>query len=281
MGTIISRKIKCKSRADFPVNVERYESAQDVVNDCKTRKRTDSNFKDYETYQTKMNFEMVESYQEALDLLSKGYQPSVEGLGRALRTNKKGIEKRVKFENNVYGFAPVVPLAIKGIPQSMVNQTMKPIKCKVIDVYYEMTVCWSVSTETIIENGKKVLSAIIDLEKQGYRFNLYSVQSYSNGTGADVLCVKVKSSDKPLDLKRISFPLTHPAFFRVIGFDWYGKCPVAKYRDSYGHSITRELSEADKKEFIKQMFGENAHYITADYMGDHTETDLKEVFINA
>ena len=280
MGLIKNKKIKA-GRKEFNVNIEFYESANDVVKDCKTRKMTSSSFDDFNTKAIDHSFTGVHTYGEALELLKNGYQPTVEGLGRALRTNNRSIEKRIKFDNSIYGFAPVVPLALKGVPNNMINSTMKPIKCKVIDIYYDMTVCCGTSTQTIIENGEKVLSAIIDLEKQGYKFNLYAVQCYADSNSADILCVKVKSSNKPLDLKRISFPLTHPAFFRVIGFDWYSKCPVAKYRGGYGHSVSREFDSKNMKEFAKQAFGENACYINCKYAGDVSKTNLEEVFKNA
>lgn len=280
MGLIKSKKIAA-GRNKYYVNVEYYESAQDVVKDCKTRKITDSSFHNYDTYSIDQSWTGVATYSEALDLLKNGYQPTVEGLGRALRTNNRAIEKRIKFENDIHGFAPVVPLVLRGVPNNMINSHMKSIKCKVVDVYYDMTVSAGTSKETIIENGEKVLSAIIDLEKQGYKFNLYAVQSYADDNSADILCVKVKSSNKPLDLKRISFPLTHPAFFRVIGFDWYGKCPVAKYRCGYGHSPARDLNNKDMKEFVKQTFGENACYINCGYATGKSETNLAEVFKNA
>ena len=282
MGVIKSKTLNIKGCGKYSTNVEFYESAFDVVKDCKSRKITSSSFYDYDNgYEIDESFTGVKTYDEALDLLKNGYQPTVQGLGRALRTNNRAIEKRIKFENNIYGFSPVVPLALKGIPNSMINSQMKPIKCKVIDVYYDMTVCAGTSTKTIIENGEKILSAIIDLEKQGYRFNLYAVQCYADSNSADCLCVKVKSSNKPLDLKRISFPLTHPAFFRVIGFDWYGKCPVAKYRSGYGHSPSRDFSDNQMKEFVKQTFGENACYVNCAYAGDVSKTNLEEVFKNA
>lgn len=281
MGIIQRKKaIVNKNKRTITVNVETYSSAQEVVNDCKARTITDSCFENQETTRNK-SFTGVENYQEALDLLRNGYQPTVENLKQALKVNKGIVEKRVKFENNIHGFAPVVPLALKGVPNSMVNMTMKPVKLKVLDVYYDMTISCCTSTSEIIRNGQKVLGAIINLEKQGYRFNLYAVQTYYKNNDADMLCVKVKSSDRPLDLKRISFPLTHPAFFRVIGFDWYSKCPVAKYRGGYGKAIAYDLNAEERKEFGKEMFGDGAVYISCSNVSNETTESLQEVFLNA
>ena len=92
-----------------------------------------------------------------------------------------------------------------------------------------------------------------------------------------MLVVKVKSSNKPLDLKRMSFPLTHTAFFRVIGFDWYSRCPKATYRSGYGHSLSHELGDEQIKEFSKQILGDNAFYISGNEIMKRDEKYIKEV----
>ena len=262
------------------LNIEQYNSADDVVADCRNRKQ---NHKEYdvsgEDYD--VDWHGVGSYNEALEMLRLGYQPTVDKLKTELKASVMGNGKRVRFENNVYGFAPVVPLAMQGIPNNMINMTMKPMKCKVVDVYYDMGVNAFTSPSEIIKAGQKLLGVIINLEKQGYRFNLYAVQAYSSNNTADMLCVKVKSADKPLDLKRISFPLTHPAFFRVIGFDWQGKSPVARYRGTgRGRALTSEISNSDAKEFAKQAFGNNAVYLSCNSMIRTDENYLKEVLTN-
>lgn len=278
MGIIQNKKFKLNSGKKMDINVEFYTSAQDVVADCKSRTITDSSFDNKETECYSESFEGVKNYNEALELMKNGYQPTVDKLCGELKVKSKGGDKRIKFENNVHGFAPIVPLALKGVPTSMVNTTIKKMKYRVIDVYYDMTVnCGTKNTE-IIANGQKVLGAIIALEKQGYKFNLYNVQTYYRGGSADVLCVKVKSSDKPLDLKRMSFPLTHPAFFRVIGFDWYSKCPVAKFRSGYGHALAYDLDADERKDFGEKMFGNNAIYISCANVSAESKESLQEVF---
>lgn len=282
MSKIIKKELRLKSGKSLDVNVEQYSSAAELVKDCDNRQAHQ-----YEDMKTKdiNEWHGVKNYAEALDLLATGYQPTVEKLQTALKANRTGVQRRIQFENNVHGFAPIVPLALKGVPNSMMNMTMKPIKCKVIDVYYDICVAARIEPEEIIQAGQKVLGAIIDLEKQGYRFNLYALQAYSDTAGADVLCVKVKSADKPLDLKRISFPLTHTAFFRVIGFDWQAKSPVAKYRGfGRGQSLYYNTTKSERAEITKTMFGENAVYISCSEIVESKDESrdnyIEEVFKN-
>lgn len=280
MSTIQHKEFTTSTKRKVVVNVETYLSADDVVKDNERRTMTSSSFMDMKNKSMCKGFEGVESYDEAMDLFRNGYQPTVESLKSALKVNVSGTKKRVSFQNEVAGFQPVVPLALMNVPNCMVNTRIKTIKCKVIDVYYDMTVNCGISPEDIIENGKKVLSAIIDLERQGYKFNLYAVQSYQSGCDGDMLCVKVKSSDKPLDLKRMSFSLTHPAFFRVVGFDWYSKCPVAKYRSGYGRAFAYDMSKQERKELAENVFGKGAVYISHKNVMGVPDEKLKEVFLN-
>lgn len=279
MSIIKDYKVRANGKA-FKVHMEEFESAAEVVSTCQSRKPTDILFHDMEKKSDYDSWEGVGSYQEALDLLRTGYQPTVEKMAGIFKANKSGEAKRFSFMNNIQGFAPVVPLALKGVPNCMMDMRMKPIKAKVIDVYYDITASCGTDSDDIIRVGQTLLGSIIELEKQGYRFNLYAVQSYTDKTSCDMLKVKVKSSGQPLDLKRISFPLTHTAFFRVIGFDWYSKVPGGKYRGGYGHALAYDYSDAQLQEIAKQAFGKTAIYLSAAKILREDKEHIKEVLTN-
>lgn len=281
----VIREYKLKSANGYKIMCERYNSAAEVVADCKARKITNSRFNDMADGNLGGESKKwcgVDSYEQALEYLEKGYQPVVDKMKVAVRANLYGQGKRISFHNDVVGYAPIAPLAIMGVPNAMINSCMKPIKAKVIDVYYDGTFSCGVSSSNIINTGAKVIFTILQLEQQGYRFNLYQVQSYSDKDGCDMMCVKLKDSMQPIDLKRISFPLTHTAFFRVIGFDWYSKTPKGKYRAAYGHALCHEGKVKDKlDDMFKEMFGNNAVYVSGNSLlnkGDDGEKYLREVF---
>lgn len=278
MSKIIERQVKT-SKHKMKVMMEQYNSAFDVSEDCKERKITSSKFTD-KSKDTFDEWEGVKSYDEALSLLKNGYQPTVEALKSKIKFNKTGAGKRISFQNNITGAVPVVPLAMMGVPNNMIDMKMKPIKCKVLDIYYDVTVSCGTPSEKIIENGQKLLGTIVELEKQGYKFNLYGIQTYSDSSSVDILMVKIKSSNQPLDLKRISFPLTHAAFFRVIGFDWYSRTPKGTYRGGYGCALSYTLSDkSEREDFVKQVFGQNAIYIAGKEILYKDEEHIKEVLL--
>lgn len=239
----------------YKVNCERYNSVGEMVGLLKTRELINRNFDDFKTCYIDSNWTGVKTYDEALEFLDKGYQPVIEKLKERLKANIAGDGKRISFKNDVIGYAPIVPLAMQGVPQSMINHTMKPIKAKVIDLFYNISVVSSVTCQQIIDNGSKVLGAILELEQEGYKVNLYGLQDYSDERSSDILAVKIKDSRQPIDLKRMSFPLTHTAFFRVIGFDWYSKVPGGKYRSGYGHDMVRELGKEKATDVIRKCVG--------------------------
>ena len=279
MSTIIEKSVTVDKTKKIKVMCEMYRSANEVVADCEKRPITNSSFENIRE-KDDWKWRGVKSYEDAMDLMRHGYQPTVEKLKEQLKISRRGDGKRVSFVNNIVGANPVVPLAMMGVPNCMIDMRMKPIKCKVVDVYYDMTMSCGTSPEKIIKNGQKLLGVILDLERAGYRFNLYGVQTYYWGGDMDMLAVKVKSASQPIDLKRISFPLTHVGFFRVIGFDWYSKTPKGKYRSGYGCALGYKLNDSQVKQFAKEMFGDNAIYISAAKMRDESEEHLREVLTN-
>lgn len=259
------------------IHCEQYDSVIKMTNDLKNRPVTDDRFKssiDHSRIEEDSDWFYVKNYDEALTLLRDGYAPQVTT--GEIEAIAESDGKRMSIQNDIVGFAPIVPLALKGIPTCMLNTHIRPIKSKVLDLYFDATYTAGISASRMVENGKKILGAIMALEKSGYRVNLYAMQGYwSHGDeGADILTVKIKSSNQPFDLKRMSYALMHPAFFRVIGFEWYAKCPGATYRGGLGTSMTRVMNYDDAKKVIKQVFGNNAVYLSG------TETmykDQKEV----
>ena len=269
---------------EIDARAEFYDNAYDVVEDCRHRKVRISDY-DLSGHSFSKSWEGVGSYDEALTLLKDGYQPVVDRFREELKVQPKD-GPRISFANNIQGFAPVVPLALKCVPNSMVDMRMKTIKAKVLDVYYDMTASCATDPEEFIKAGKILLASIIDLEKQGYKFNLFAVQSYYEDDSTntlDLLCVKIKSSNKPLDLKRMSFPLTHPAFFRVIGFDWQGKSPITRDIGSCrGRAVGYEYGSDSLNEIAQKMFGTNACYVPCSKVIDskYDREKLKESFTN-
>lgn len=278
MSTMFEKVVNTSRRKNYKFTVEQFNSAMEVAKTCKEREITNSRFENKQDERFG-RWEGVKTYDEALEYLRNGHQETVDRMKEKIKVNVSGQTKRFRFQNSPQGFNPIVPLALKGVPNCMIDMRMVPIKSKVIDVYYDMTCASGIDSDDIIEAGRKILTTIYELEAQGYRFNLYAVQTYTDSNDADMLVIKVKSSTQPVDLKRISFPLCHTAFFRVIGFDWYSRFPKGKYRSGYGCALKYQF-ESETEECAKQLFGRNAVFFAAASVVRNNEEYIKGVLTN-
>lgn len=284
MSTILEKKIDI-SPFTVDVKAEVYDNARELVLNNKNRPVRHG---DYAVDGVRNSWHGVRSKEEAYNMLDTGYQPVVERLKETLKVVPQS-SPRFTFSNNVQGFLPIVPLALKGVPNSMLDMRIRPMKAKVLNVYYDMTANCDKDVDDFIKAGKLLLGTILALEQQGYRFNLYALQSYWDAHNyakhsIDFLCVKVKSSSSPFDLKRMSFPLTHPAFFRVIGFEWQGKSPITRYiGGGRGRAIAYDLAKSDCEKIVKSMFGNNAFYLSGAKLinRSYDQKTLTEVFTSA
>ena len=171
----------------YRIMTETYYSTSDIVNDLKKRSITDRNFdnmQDGTLGGNSKSFCGVETYDEAIELLEKGYQPIVKKMKTNISENVRGLSKRISFSNDVVGFAPVVPLAIMGVPTSMINTRIKPIKAKVIDLYVDITYIAFDTSDEIIKSSSRILSVVLKLEQAGYIYTVAGKGAYCAGPGA-------------------------------------------------------------------------------------------------
>jgi len=281
----INKTINCLGHRPIKANIEMYESGQELVDVSKSRPVLwrDRSVAVCERTSMSRDFEGVATFDEALDLLANGYQPTVDKLKEEEKhIDIRGQGKRFTFRNDVVGYNPVVPLFLQGVPNCMVNTTMKPIKTKVLDIYYDIGAVGDVSPEDIIKSGQTLLAAIMELEMQGYRFNLYITKSqYSCGdTSTDMLFIKIKNANTPLDLRRMSFPLSHPAFQRCITFDWYEKVPGGKPRSGYGHSLAYDYTSEEMERAMEELLGRKCLFIARKYTLDKGKEYIKSLLTN-
>jgi hypothetical protein len=208
----------------------------------------------------------VSSYDELHSLMSSGYEGAELTEFEHEIKSIKGSGKRICFENDIIGFAPVVPLAIIGVPNNMINSRIKPIKTKVINLYFERGASCGVNANEIKESGKQMLGAIIKAEQAGYRINLFVTHTTTNNTGKDgILCVKVKDSNTPINIKRMAFAIVHPAFIRGAAFEWFEKTNCCEYIAGYGKGAGYNYyyKPNEVEDIYKQVLDKNGIFISS------------------
>jgi len=173
----------------------------------------------------------VKSYEEARNLLINGWDAKVEYFKKEFESETKKLDEKkvVKQFTDVVGFMPIVPNAIIGLPNCMINMRTEHKKTKVIKFLIDNTVSGSESSESLIKYYSKVLARIGVLEKNGYRCRIEILQTYTDERTSKIkagFTVLVKSENQLFDIKRMAYPIAHTSMLRVFGFGWENSLPI-------------------------------------------------------
>lgn len=244
---------------------EHFDSIHQLLNVLKTRP---NNFEMHGRNKSTTNdkeFTGTQNWKEAVELFENGYSEVLEkikgGVIKNLNTNQ--IENRRHVRTGVIGYAPHVPNAILNLPNSMIYTEHQPQKVKAISIYYAPTANCNTSTETFIDAGIAMLSAVNMLEKSGVRVNL-NIVFFDGANMYDseltFATVKVKDYKEHMDILKLCFPVVHPSLFRRFGFKWLETSPDIKesgWEGCYGHESERMDNVLKKK-----AIGENEFLFT-------------------
>ena len=244
------------------INGEKFENINEFfsTNKSRTKVRNDFNPDDIGGY----DFTGVHSYIEAKDLIFNGYQEALDEFVKTLNVQGNN-KKKLEFFTDVAGFQPIVPRAIMGLPNALINSKITHVKTPVIDIYYDPRFCGDTPKERFIEVGKKLLSVILGLERNKYKINLYYCNfKCDDDDDLDVCILKLKNSNQPLNINRITFPIAHPAMLRVFSFEWTSKVPGGHYRSGYGSGLVNNFNKEKRDIIIKSLLGNNARFISAE-----------------
>ncbi|WP_026658185.1 DUF7192 family protein [Butyrivibrio sp. AC2005] len=265
----------------YSVNAEIYDSCLEMLDDLKRRKITDRRFHNVREDKLDALWCGVKTYDQALGLLAEGFTPAVKKIYEEIRIKNgrkiNGTNRSEVIMNSVVGYQPIVPLALYGVPNNMLIRKTEKIEARVFNIFIDTTCVESTMIQELIRYGILLIRMINNLEMCGHKINLYICEAFAGQASADLLFIKTKNSNSPLDLRRVSFPLCHTAFTRVICFDWYSKFPKGIYRDGYGTTLQGTLGRAASESIIKKIFGPSSVYITYAELKHGGEEYLKSV----
>lgn len=193
----------------------------------------------------------TESYEEATDLIQHGWEEPLKDLKESIKT--VGIKTNVTTQkirplNSVVGYAPHIPNAILGLPESMIATERTPSKVKAVTIIYSSDSNAGTSKKTFLDAGAVVLKIINDLELKGYRVRLvHEFCAAQSGDEAIIGRVSLKDWRQPLDLKKLTFPLANAAMIRRFGFRFTETVPGIKgsWAGGYG-SAMNAISDYDR-----------------------------------
>lgn len=226
---------------------EHFNSIHSMIAALKSRPENDVfKGKPLSSIKDSYSFNMTHSLDEAYDLCQNGWDDKLSEVKKqftaATRPNKNGTIDRRRAYNHVVGYAPNVPNAILGLPQSMITTDKQPQKVKVASIVYSPTGLCDVEAEDLVKAGIVVLNIVNQLELNGIRVNLVLQPKGSYGSKQrTAMLVNVKDYRDPLNLRKLCFPMIHPSIFRRLGFRWLETVPGLTdrgYAFGYGHTET-------------------------------------------
>ena len=164
-------------------------------------------------------------YQTADSLLLGGDKKSAAKIHKALSQCRIKADKAQTPTNALYcsqqGFTPNMGRVLAGHPQNMFNvrREMRD-SSKVVTLVFNCGTSGDVTAAKKIDMGVKVLTTIYQLERAGYRCNLYvGTVNCGNDTNYTTF-VKVKDAGKALDVTRLAYTFVNPSFHRRHMFAW-------------------------------------------------------------
>lgn len=229
-------------------------------------------------------FTKTNSYKEALDLLKYGDDESYKLLKEVRKENgidemENSLRKRKRVIQDVAGFQPIVPNAILGLPKSMLNSNYDLSRKKIVRIFFDAGIQWTVSAKEMALAGAKIMSYIDTLEYNDYRVELYignTSHVHSSSVNNQGWAVPIKAATQPLNIRKLSFYFINPSFLRRIGFrvDEAESQFVDVTNNGYGGNTHIK----DRASMVFRAMGDDINYYGFDVMsGKEFTTDLEEV----
>ncbi len=219
----------------------------------------------------------TESYEEAVELIRNGWEEPLKELRESLKTvgiRTNVTTDKVRPRNSVVGYAPHVPNAIRGIPESMIATERTPSKVKAVTIIYSSDSNAHVTRKQFLDAGAVILNIINSLELKGYRVRL--IHEFCAAIKVEqclVGRVTLKDWRQPLDLKKLTFPLANAAMIRRFGFRFTETVPGISKSWSGGYGCA--MNSAYRYDVVcdtlrkAKLLGENEFFVNIGLIRQH------------
>ena len=225
----------------------------------------------------------ISSVDEAKRLFLNGWERPLEQLKVQVDKELKTLENKrcSKTITSVCGYMPIIPNALMGLPNSMLDTKKIKVKSKVLRFVMCLSRQGGASVDEIIRKTSKQLAYIAMLERSGqYRCRIEVAYQgfgglYENGRDYSVSCsILVKSENQLFDVKRLCYPVINPSMQRLLMWGWCDSLPMN--HDTYGVSgygcSFNNWSDTSKKAYIDAINENNENVICVDL-----DTDIEKV----
>lgn len=168
-------------------------------------------------------FHDFSTYEEALNALEFGTDKYFDNFNANLKRvskflQEKELKKRISYENNMVGFAPIVPNTIIGNPVNMVNQKTNYKKIPTAKIVLEKGNSCGVNSADMCLFYSMIFALIQNLEQKGTRCEVWVCETAREGEEITCFNIKIKNYNQPINMYKIQFPIIATDFFRRILF---------------------------------------------------------------
>lgn len=268
----------------YKVKVERFDSIAQMTTVINSR--TENKVFSGRTLSSRggdKEFTRTESYEEAERLLANGWEEPLDKIKKGVADGFKANTtlNKSRPQTGIVGYAPCVPNAILGLPNSMIMTEKTPSKVKAIRILYSPSVTADVDEDDIFKSGVVVMNIVNDLELAGYRVRL-DIEFFGSKKDNEIVSaiVNVKDYRQPLDLKKLAFPISHPSMFRRLGFRWletYPQLENSGFRGGYGTDQFGKDFLENKKGYEENKILEKNEYLITTYLCRNKRFDKEEI----
>lgn len=156
---------------------------------------------------------------------------------------------------------------LSGVPECMTDYRIDPTtqSMPTVSLVIACAVLGGVSSDAIAARGRTLVALIDAIQAAGKTVELWADMT-SNGSGYGEkhtarFSIKLKSASAPLDVATVMYAMTHPSFFRGLGFNTRHALPSA-WRQALGVGFGYGRT-VHKAEFIERDYPEGAIFIPA------------------
>lgn len=164
-------------------------------------------------------FTLTESLGDAIDLCRFGWHDGFNELVALVEKVKRNLDIRIdpnRTFHDYVGFSPDVKAFLEGSPLTMIN---KPIVHKpLVRVYMNTSYAGNERNERIYSRGAIVLAVVEALELMGFMVDLRLFEMSFVDKDIHFSEYRLKQLDERVNLRKLYFPLCHPAWVRRLNF---------------------------------------------------------------
>jgi hypothetical protein len=168
-----------------------------------------------ETGRDALSFTTTKDFEEAQNLMLSGDMGNFEKIKKvSVGIDRAAVESVKRNIMSIVGSSISVGAYLAGKPNYFHRKVKQTSGSKVIDLYINNAMGCNVSAKDMIQAAAVILAAIEDVEKKGYKINLYSCVIAESDKQYAGMIVKIKNSGEYFNRLKLAYFLVNPSFIR-------------------------------------------------------------------